>query len=177
MNFPPLRSSLLSYAGCLIIGFAVVVTSATATPVAQSSDAAEPATEAEEKPKSRQRKRQAAYKERLERDYVETGETRSCLRLRSFRQTRVIDDRTIFFDAFGPYGYLNTLNTSCPNLAFEERFAYNVTGGNSVCQGEIITVLDSFGRQWGSCALGPFLQLKKRDKDPTSTHEEPRSEK
>ena len=96
-------------------------------------------------------------------DYKSTGKTKSCVPLRSLRDSTIIDDQTIFFKSIGKKGYINRLSHKCPRLASEERFMYS-TSISSLCRMEIITVLDSFGRQWGSCGLGEFEEMEKLSK-------------
>lgn len=102
--------------------------------------------------------------EKIERDYEPTGKTRYCVNLRFLRDSKIIDDKTIFFHGLGKTGYMNRMSNRCARLAQEERFMYS-TSISQLCKGEIITVLDSFGRQWGSCSLGKFEEWKKKDKD------------
>ena len=96
--------------------------------------------------------------------YEKTGEIKQCVNLRRLRESRVIDEHTIFFRGIGKTGYLNRFNGKCAGLVREERFSYSTTI-NQLCRGEILTVLDSFGRSWGSCAIGEFEELTKK---PTS---------
>ncbi len=96
-------------------------------------------------------------------NYKATGETKTCVPLRFLRDSTIIDDQTIFFKSVGKRGYINRLSHKCPRLAAEERFMYS-TSVSSLCRMEIITVLDSFGRQWGSCGLGDFEEMEKMSK-------------
>jgi hypothetical protein len=100
--------------------------------------------------------------------YEKTGKTKSCIGIRRIRESRVIDDSMIFFRGIGKTGYLNKLSGKCIGLAREERFSYSTTI-SQLCRGEILTVLDSFGRPWGSCGLGEFEELtKKASPDPVA---------
>lgn len=108
---------------------------------------------------SRSEKRLARVMER----YQPTGETRQCVPLRYLRESTVIDDQTIFFRGMGRKGYINRMPNKCPRLAFEERFMYS-TSIAQLCRHEIITVLDAFGRQWGSCGLGTFEEMERKPK-------------
>lgn len=94
-------------------------------------------------------------------DYKLTGETRRCVPLRFLRDSRIIDDKTIFFKGVGKRGYMNIMSHKCSGLEREERFMYS-TSVAQLCRNEIITVLDSFGRQWGSCGLGDFVEYTKK---------------
>ena len=95
--------------------------------------------------------------------YEATGKVEACVPMRSLRQSIILDDHTIFFESVGRRGYMNRLPHRCPGLTREERFAYANSFG-SLCRAEIITVLDSFGRSWGSCGLGDFEEYKKKPK-------------
>ncbi len=99
----------------------------------------------------------------IRRNYLESGRTRSCISIRAIRGTRVIDDDRIFFERNSSTAYINKLNRSCAGLAREGRFTYT-TPEARLCQGTIITVLDDFGRAWGSCSLGAFEELKSIDR-------------
>jgi hypothetical protein len=112
-----------------------------------------------EKELTRSEKRLARIMER----YQETGEVRHCVPLRYLRESTVIDDQTIFFRGLGRKAYMNKMSHKCPRLSFEERFMYS-TSIAQLCKGEIITVLDSFGRQWGSCGLGEFREMERKPK-------------
>ncbi|NVJ99820.1 MAG: hypothetical protein HWE25_16835 [Alphaproteobacteria bacterium] len=97
-------------------------------------------------------------------DYKPTGETKSCVSLRFLRDSRIIDDKTIFFKGVGKRAYMNKMSHQCNGLEREERFMYS-TSIAQLCRNEIITVLDSFGRQWGSCGLGDFEEYAKKSAD------------
>ncbi|GHF29967.1 hypothetical protein GCM10017044_26610 [Kordiimonas sediminis] len=96
--------------------------------------------------------------------YEYTGKEKSCIPLRGLRSQTVIDEKTIFFEAPGGRGYMNKMDNRCPRLVFEERFSFK-TSLNQLCSLDIITVLDSFGREWGSCGLGKFEEMKRIPKD------------
>ena len=108
--------------------------------------------------------------ERIEKKYQPTGVIKSSVSLRSLRDTRVIDDKTIFFQARGKKGYINRLPRRCPRLAYEQRFSYSTTIGQ-LCKSELITVLDSMGSGLVSCGLGKFEEWEKKPKT-----EKPKSE-
>jgi hypothetical protein len=79
-----------------------------------------------------------------------------CLRLNDIRDTKVRDDRTIDFVTNGRKVYRNTLDGSCPQLGFEQRFSHK-TSTNDLCSLDTITVLVSPGLSQGAtCGLGKF---------------------
>lgn len=96
--------------------------------------------------------------------YTATGKERRCIPYSQIRNTEVLNNDIIFFRTTGRKGYINKLSHACPQLLFEERFAYRSTGG-SLCRGQIITVLDSFGMNLSSCSLGDFQEYKRKPKD------------
>ena len=118
------------------------------------------------KPKGRIAKRAEKRRKRIMEEYQATGKTRSCVPMRSLRQSIILDDQTIFFESVGRKGYMNKLPYACRGLMREERFAYSNSFG-SLCRAEIITILDSFGRSWGSCGLGDFEEYEKKPKAET----------
>ena len=84
------------------------------------------------------------------------GKPESCVQLSDIRETRVRDDRTIDFYMRGHRVYRNTLPSECPQLGFEQRFAYE-TSLDKLCSVDIITVLQEPGVTRGaSCGLGEF---------------------
>lgn len=128
----------------------------------------------DEKPKKKSREERQTEKKmaEVERLYVFSGDTQQCVPLRQLRNSRVIDDQTIFFRFNGRKGFLNRLPNKCIRLAEEERFIYQVSGPSSLCSGQIITVVDSFGRPWGSCSLGAFEVWTKNPALDTSDDDE-----
>lgn len=117
----------------------------------------------EAKPKSRLERRAEARRKRIMDTYEATGKTDACVPMRTLRQSIILDNRTIFFESISRRGYMNRLPNECPGLLREQRFAYANSFG-SLCRGEIITILDSFGRTWGSCGLGEFEEFQKKPK-------------
>ncbi len=119
------------------------------------------------------KKKQTRSERRLEsvmEKYQATGNTESCVNLRFLKESTIIDNQTIFFESIGKKGYMNRLPHRCSQLMSQERFAYK-TSLNQLCSTDIITVLDSFGREWGSCGLGKFEEMERKPKDEKSTEE------
>ncbi|MCJ9427940.1 hypothetical protein [Kordiimonas marina] len=108
-------------------------------------------------------KRAKEHLAKIMQKYEKTGETKHCVPLRFLRDSSIIDDQTIFFSGLGNIAYMNRLPHACPRLAQEGRFAYKVWIGQ-LCSTDIITVLDSFGREWASCGLGQFEVMKRKPK-------------
>ena len=96
------------------------------------------------------------------------GKPVSCIPIRSIQQSLVRNDRVIDFQMSGRKVYRNTLPSDCPQLGFQQRFAYT-TSLSELCSSDIITVLYSTPLQRGaSCGLGQFqpVTLAPRVKAP-----------
>ena len=88
----------------------------------------------------------------------------SCVPIRSIRQTRVLDDRTIDFELAGGERVRNTLPLSCPGLRFEDGISYQ-TSLSRLCNVDIVTVLNRTGGRilrGASCGLGSFQLVERR---------------
>jgi hypothetical protein len=91
---------------------------------------------------------------------VAAGEPVDCVHTRLIDDTRVFGDRTIDFHMLNGTIYRNTLPHSCPNLGFDERFAYKTTTGQ-LCSLDTITVLPTGSSIPGpTCGLGQFQPVK-----------------
>ncbi len=146
------------------------MTFALPTAVAQEDaqkDSAEKQQAEETKPKGRLALRGEKRRKRIMEEYEATGKVKHCVPMRSLRQSIILDDSTIFFESIGRKGYMNKLPRECRGLMREERYAYSNSFG-SLCRAEIITILDSFGRSWGSCSLGDFEEYQKKPKAESS---------
>ena len=88
------------------------------------------------------------------------GEPVSCILISRIRNTRVHDDFTIDFLLTGGDVFRNTLPNRCPQLGFEERFAYEASSGN-LCSIDMISVIQGSAAGRGPrCALGPFVPVR-----------------
>jgi hypothetical protein len=81
----------------------------------------------------------------------------SCIPVSRIDRTEVIDDNTILFHMRGPNtAYANYLPRRCPNLAREDRFAYELRS-RQLCDITMITVIEDPGFGPGfTCRLGDF---------------------
>jgi hypothetical protein len=87
------------------------------------------------------------------------GPARTCVPLAQIRNSRVLSDRVIDFSGPGRQTYRVVLDQSCPQLGFEQRFAYG-TSLSQLCAQDIITVLQGPGVTRGaSCGLAPFQPI------------------
>lgn len=88
------------------------------------------------------------------------GEPINCILVSRIRNTRVHDDFTIDFHMTGGDVFRNTLPNRCPQLGFEERFAYEANTGN-LCSVDMISVIVSGAAGRGPrCGLGQFVPVK-----------------
>jgi hypothetical protein len=88
------------------------------------------------------------------------GEAENCITISRIRNTRVHDDYTIDFELGGNDVYRNTLPNRCPQLGFEERFAYEASIGQ-LCAVDTITVIQGGAVGRGPrCGLGQFVPVR-----------------
>jgi len=87
------------------------------------------------------------------------GEPKNCIATSRIRNTVVHDDYTIDFRMNGGEIFRNTLPSRCPQLGFEERFAYEVSVGE-LCAIDMITVIGSGAGRGPRCSLGEFVPVR-----------------
>lgn len=89
------------------------------------------------------------------------GEARSCVPITQIRESRVRSDQVIDFVMRGGEAYRVTLPRRCPQLGFEQRFAY-ATSLSQLCRQDIITVLYQAPnlQRGASCGLAPFQPVR-----------------
>jgi hypothetical protein len=88
------------------------------------------------------------------------GVPANCILISRIRNTVVHDDFTIDFHLTGGDVYRNTLPNRCPQLGFEERFAYEANTGN-LCSVDTISVIQSGAAGRGPrCGLGQFVPVR-----------------
>jgi uncharacterized protein DUF6491 len=84
-----------------------------------------------------------------------------CITVTRIDQVEAVDDQNLLFKLRGHNVYRNTLPSKCPNLARENRIAYE-TRTSRLCKVDLITVLESYGvgfRPGFTCRLGAFVPL------------------
>ncbi len=113
-------------------------------------------------------------------DEVDDINTKQCIRVRSLRSTKVIDDLNIIFFMVGSKTYHNILPRQCHGLAREERFSYETRSGN-LCNLDTIRILYQGGsglQQGNACRLGLFHPISREDADALTekSHEPPQAE-
>ena len=88
------------------------------------------------------------------------GEPVDCITISRIRTTRVHDDYTIDFELPGKEIYRNTLPNRCPQLGFEESFAYEANTGQ-LCSIDMISVIQRGAAGRGPrCSLGKFVPVR-----------------
>jgi len=100
-------------------------------------------------------------------DEIDDVNAKSCIRVRSLKSTRIMDDQNIIFVMVGSKNYHNILPRQCHGLKREGRFSYESSTG-SLCSIDHIRVLIPGGsglREGNSCRLGMFLPISNADVD------------
>lgn len=93
---------------------------------------------------------------------VPAGKPLDCIPIISIDHTAVRDDRTVDFVMRGRRAvYRNTLPNTCPELGFEQSFAYQ-TSLSQLCSVDLITVLRHTGpiQRGATCGLGTFQPVQ-----------------
>jgi len=91
-----------------------------------------------------------------------------CIQSSAIQNTDVHGDQVIDFHMRNNRVYRSTLPNRCPNLGFEERFAYE-THNNQLCTTDIITVLNyGAGGGGAGCILGEFMPVELIEEQPNS---------
>ena len=88
------------------------------------------------------------------------GEPVSCVNASRIRNTQVHDDYTIDFNLGGGDIYRNTLPNRCPQLGFEERFAYEVSTGQLCSVDTIAVIVGGAVGRGPRCSLGKFVPVR-----------------
>jgi hypothetical protein len=84
-----------------------------------------------------------------------------CVSMASIRRSTIVNDDSILFYQSGGRIFLNTLDRTCPGLARNGKFMFQVQSGARyvrVCATDTITVLERTGRGF-SCGLGEFVPV------------------
>ena len=88
------------------------------------------------------------------------GEPVNCVNISRIRNTQVHDDYTIDFNLGSGEIYRNTLPNRCPQLGFEESFAYEANTGQ-LCSIDMISVIQRGAAGRGPrCSLGKFVPVR-----------------
>lgn len=94
--------------------------------------------------------------------YKPTGESKSCLRFRSIRSIKAIDETHLLVRVGHNEYYMNHTSGRCAN-ATRSSFRLEVrTPESQLCRAETVDVVDNAtGISFGSCVLGKFERLER----------------
>lgn len=98
-------------------------------------------------------------------DDIDDVNAKSCIRVRSLRSTKIVDDLNIIFYMVGSTTYHNILPRQCHGLKREGRFSYKTSTG-SLCKQDTIRLLYQAGsrlQEGNACRLGLFHPISKED--------------
>lgn len=99
-------------------------------------------------------------------DYQATGETRSCVSLRSIDEIDPLDATRWLVTMRNGDAYLNEVGSGCRNAASDFTYLQYSTPSGRLCSNEIVRVLDrGTDTVSGSCGLGQFQALEPADPD------------
>ncbi len=94
-----------------------------------------------------------------------TGEFENCIPIRNISSITPLDDRHFLVRTGVSRYYLNVVNGRCSNAARPSNRLQYRTSVASLCQNEIITVVDNVqGFTVGSCGLGAYERLERKDR-------------
>ena len=99
--------------------------------------------------------------ERMDVRFKPTEETVNCVPLRRNWSSSILDNERIFFENLGSKGYLVHLDGPCAGLFSEDRFVMRIFS-TRICTGDVIDVVDRFGRRVTSCAFKSLTLFRKR---------------
>lgn len=105
-------------------------------------------------------------------EFDRTGETRSCLSLRSVTQITPLSEKLLLVRVGVGDFYLNEVSGTCSNAdTFFTRLEYR-TSLSQLCRGEILHIVDnSTGIFVGACSFGDFERLEKKKEAPAEEDE------
>ena len=88
------------------------------------------------------------------------GEPVNCVTISRIRNTQVHDDYTIDFSLGSGEIYRNTLPNRCPQLGFEESFAYEANTGQLCSIDTIAVIVRGAAGAGPRCSLGKFVPVR-----------------
>lgn len=100
-------------------------------------------------------------------DEIDDIDVERCIRVRSLRSTKIVDDLNIIFYMVGSTTYHNILPRQCHGLARQDRFSYQSRSGN-LCDLDTIRILYQAGtgmQEGNACRLGKFHPISREDAD------------
>jgi len=95
--------------------------------------------------------------------YQRTGETTSCLRFRSIRSIKALDENHLLVQVSGREYYINHTSGRC-NSAMRPTNRLEIQSPESqLCRAETVSVVDKVvGHVLSTCILGDFERLEKK---------------
>jgi hypothetical protein len=87
------------------------------------------------------------------------GEREMCLDVMRIKETRVLDDQTILFEAYGGAVYICRLPAQCVGLKISGGFSYDTSMGK-LCKQDIIGIVDVATDPTNKCGMGEFILIK-----------------
>jgi hypothetical protein len=86
-------------------------------------------------------------------------EREACLDVMRIKETKVFDDQTILFEAYGGTVYICRLPARCVGLKISGGFSYDGSMGK-LCKQDIIRVVDVGTGPVSTCGMGEFIRMK-----------------
>ena len=99
----------------------------------------------------------SVFSESLADKYLGGRET--CLNVINIKETKVLDDQTILFEAYGGIVYICRLPVRCVGLKISGGFSYDASMGK-LCKQDIIGVVDVGAGPASRCGMGKFIRIK-----------------
>ncbi len=89
-----------------------------------------------------------------------TGETQTCLPIRRIEHIKAVDDATFLVQVGRSDYYLNEASSQCHQASTPSHRIQFKSDLSSLCENQIISVVNSSGFTVGSCTLGQFEKLE-----------------
>lgn len=104
--------------------------------------------------------------------FERTGDVSACIGLRSISEISAVDERTLLIRSGVNNYYVSDLKTDCNGATRgSTRFEFS-TSQSQLCRNEIIRIVDNGGGfQVGSCGMGSFEKLRKKEPSPDAIDE------
>jgi len=93
-------------------------------------------------------------------DEIDNVNAKNCIRVRSLRSTKIVDDLNIIFYMIGSDTYHNILPRQCHGLKREGRFSYKSSTGSTI---RLLYQAGSGLQEGNACRLGLFHPISKED--------------
>ncbi len=98
--------------------------------------------------------------------FERTGETKSCVGVRSLKRIKALDDHHFLVEVSGNRYFLNVVGKGCGGASRSSTSIQYTTPSGRLCRNEIITVVHNLsGFSTGSCGMGEFIELRKKSSE------------